>query len=405
MNTVLYLEGACGISGDMTVAALLDLGADAQKLDQALKSLTVKEFDYRISSKQSYGITGCDFDVILHEHAGHDHKHLHEHHHSHEHRHLNDIYAVIEQAQMTGRAKELAKKIFLIVAQAESKAHGCPVSEVHFHEVGAVDSIVDIISAAVLIDDLNITDCIVTGLTEGSGFVSCQHGDLPVPVPAVLNIAEQHGIPLRSSGATGEMVTPTGIAIAAALRTRSSLPKQYKIVKTGTGLGKRDFGRANLLRAMIIEEDLNNDQIYIVECNIDDATGEELGFAMEKLMSAGARDVHFIPCFMKKNRPAYILRIITGEKELEEIEKTVFRYTSTIGLRKYPVDRTCMSRTMMTVSLPEADIAVKKCFLKDIVRYYPEYESVRAAAEKSDRPLRILYEQAALQAEKEDERR
>lgn len=389
----------------MTVAALLDLGADAQKLDQALKSLTVKEFDYRISSKQSYGITGCDFDVILHEHVGHDHKHLHEHHHSHEHRHLNDIYAVIEQAQMTGRAKELAKKIFLIVAQAESKAHGCPVSEVHFHEVGAVDSIVDIISAAVLIDDLNITDCIVTGLTEGSGFVSCQHGDLPVPVPAVLNIAEQYGIPLRSSGATGEMVTPTGIAIAAALRTRSSLPRQYKIVKTGTGLGKRDFGRANLLRAMIIEEDLNNDQIYIVECNIDDATGEELGFAMEKLTSAGARDVHFITCFMKKNRPAYILRIITGEKELEEIEKTVFRYTSTIGLRKYPVDRTCMSRTMMTVSLPEADIAVKKCFLKDIVRYYPEYESVRAAAEKSGRPLRILYEQAALQAEKEDERR
>lgn len=405
MNTVLYLEGACGISGDMTVAALLDLGADAQKLNQALKSLTVKEFDYRISSKQSYGITGCDFDVILHEHADHDHEHLHGRHHSHEHRHLNDIYAVIEQAQMTGRAKELAKKIFLIVAQAESKAHGCPVSEVHFHEVGAVDSIVDIISAAVLIDDLNITDCIVTGLTEGSGFVSCQHGDLPVPVPAVLNIAEQYGIPLRSSGVTGEMVTPTGIAIAAALRTRSSLPKQYKIIKTGTGLGKRDFGRANLLRAMIIEEDLNNDQIYIVECNIDDATGEELGFAMEKLTSAGARDVHFIPCFMKKNRPAYILRIITGEKELEEIEKTVFRYTSTIGLRKYPVDRTCMSRTMMTVSLPEADIAVKKCFLKDIVRYYPEYESVRAAAEKSGRPLRILYEQAALQAEKEDERR
>lgn len=405
MNTVLYLEGACGISGDMTVAALLDLGADAQKLNQALKSLTVKEFDYRISSKQSYGITGCDFDVILHEHADHDHEHLHGRHHSHEHRHLNDIYAVIEQAQMTGRAKELAKKIFLIVAQAESKAHGCPVSEVHFHEVGAVDSIVDIISAAVLIDDLNITDCIVTGLTEGSGFVSCQHGDLPVPVPAVLNIAEQYGIPLRFSSVTGEMVTPTGIAIAAALRTRSSLPKQYKIIKTGTGLGKRDFGRANLLRAMIIEEDLNNDQIYIVECNIDDATGEELGFAMEKLTSAGARDVHFIPCFMKKNRPAYILRIITGEKELEEIEKTVFRYTSTIGLRKYPVDRTCMSRTMMTVSLPEADIAVKKCFLKDIVRYYPEYESVRAAAEKSGRPLRILYEQAALQAEKEDERR
>lgn len=403
MNTVLYLEGACGISGDMTVAALLDLGADRQKLDRALKSLSVKEFDYHISSKQSYGLIGCDFDVILHGHA--DHGHEHERHHAHEHRHLNDIYAIIEQAQMTDRAKELAKKIFLIVAQAESKAHGCSVGEVHFHEVGAVDSIVDIISAAVLIDDLNITDCIVTGLTEGSGFVTCQHGDLPVPVPAVLNIAEKYAIPLRSSEVQGEMVTPTGIAIAAALRTRPSLPKQYTIIKTGTGLGKRDFGRANLLRAMLIEEKQNDDQIYIVECNIDDATGEELGFTMEKLMAAGARDVHFIPCFMKKNRPAYILRIITRIKELQEIEKTVFRYTSTIGLRKYPVDRTCMSRVMMTVSLPQAEIAVKKCVLEDIVRYYPEYESVRAAAEKSGTPLRTLYEQAALLAEKEDERR
>lgn len=407
MNTVLYLEGACGISGDMTVAALLDLGADRQKLDRALKSLSVKEFDYHISSKQSYGVTGCDFDVILHGHADHNHEHGHEHgrHHAHEHRHLDDIYAIIEQAQMTDRAKELAKKIFLIVAQAESKAHGCPVGEVHFHEVGAVDSIVDIISAAVLIDDLNITDCIVAGLTEGSGFVTCQHGDLPVPVPAVLNIAEKYAIPLRSCGVRGEMVTPTGIAIAAALRTRPSLPKQYTIIKTGTGLGKRDFGRANLLRAILIEEDLNDDQIYVVECNIDDAAGEELGLAMEKLTTAGARDVHFIPCFMKKNRPAYILRIITGIKELQEIEKTVFRYTSTIGLRKYPVDRTCMSRTIMTVSLPEANVTVKKCFLDNIVRYYPEYESVREAAEKSGKPLRTLYEQAALLAEKEDERR
>ncbi len=404
MTSVLYLDGSCGISGDMTVAALLDLGADVTKLDHVLKNLPVKEFDYRISTKQSYGINGCDFDVILHEHK-HEHKHQHAHEHHHEHRHLDDIYTLIEQAQMTDKAKELAKKIFLIVAEAESLAHGCPVNEVHFHEVGAVDSIVDIISAAVLFDDLGITDCIVTGLSEGSGFVSCQHGKLPVPVPAVLNIARQSGIPLRPSGLTGEMVTPTGIAIAAAVRTRSSLPAQYKVIKTGTGLGKRDFGQANMLRAMIIEEDQNEDQIYVVECNIDDAAGEELGYTMEKLISAGARDVHFIPCFMKKNRPGYILRVITGVKELAEIERTVFAYTSTIGLRKYPVERTCMSRETMTVSLAEAEINVKKCTLGDIVRYYPEYESLRSAAEKSGKSLRTLYEQAALQAGEKDEHR
>ena len=395
MKNILYLEGAGGISGDMTVAALLDLGADQKKMDTALQSLSTKEFEYHVSFKHSYGIRGCDFDVILH------HENPHEHHH--EHRHLNDIYTLIDQAQMTDRAKELAKKIFLIVAQAESKAHGCPVNEVHFHEVGAVDSIVDIISVAVLIDDLNITDCIITGLTEGCGFVNCQHGLLPVPVPAVLNIAEKYEIPLRSSDISAEMVTPTGIAIAAALRTKTSLPKQYKVLKVGIGLGKRDFGRANLLRALMIQEDSPADQIYVIECNIDDSNGEELGFAFDKLMQAGARDVHFIPCFMKKNRPAYILRVITEQDQLEEMEKLIFYHTSTIGLRKYPVDRTCMNRTMMTVSLPYAEIEIKKCFWGNIVRYYPEYESVRAAGEKTGLPLKTIYDQAVLSAKKQDE--
>lgn len=400
MNSVLYLEGSCGISGDMTVAALLDLGADQKKLERVLQSLPVKEFDYEISSRQSYGIQGCDFNVILHD-AHHDHPHDHAHHH--EHRHLSDIEAIIEQAEMTRNAKDLSKKIFSIVAHAESKAHGCSIQEVHFHEVGAVDSIVDIISAAVLIDDLGITDCIVSGLNEGSGFVHCQHGDLPVPVPAVLNIAQEYAIALRPSRVTGEMVTPTGIAIAAALRTRSSLPDQYKILKTGIGLGKHDFGRANLLRAMIIEEEKDDDQIYVIECNIDDATGEELSFAMERLFEAGARDVHFIPCIMKKNRPAYILRIITDQANIPLMEKTVFSHTSTIGLRKYPVERTCMTRTMMTAFIDQTQIDVKKCCFGDIVRYYPEYDSVKSAAQKTGRSLRELYEQAALSAKEKDE--
>ena len=397
MTKILYLEGSCGISGDMTVAALLDLGANQKKLEQFLDTLHLDGFEYRISSKTSYGIRGCDFDVILTHHHSDEHKHDH----PHEHRHIKDIYEIIDRAQTTKNAKNLAKKIFLIVAEAESKAHGCPLEEVHFHEVGAVDSIVDILSVAVLIDDLQITDCVVTGLTEGCGTVMCQHGELPVPVPAVLNIAQTSGIPLRPCDIRNEMVTPTGIAAAAALRTRDKLPAAYKVIRSGIGLGKRDFGRANILRAMIIEEALPEDQIYVIESNIDDATGEELGLVMEKLMTGGARAVHFIPCFMKKGRPAYILRVIADASTLPEIEKLVFQNTSTIGLRKYPVGRTCMNRSFFTVSLPYADIEIKKCQLGEIIRCYPEYESVKKAAENSGLPFRTVFEQARAAAEKQ----
>ena len=400
MNNILYLEGSCGISGDMTVAALLDLGADKKKLDIALNSLPEKEFNYQISYKNSYGIRGCDFNVVLPSFSP-DH-----HHNDHKHRCLSDINALIDQTEMSGKAKKIAKEIFLVIARAESKAHGCSIDQVHFHEVGAIDSIVDIVSVAVLIDDLQIDDCIVTGLTEGSGFIQCQHGALPVPVPAVLNIAQESGIALRHSNIHTELVTPTGIGIAAVLRTRATLPEQFKIIKTGIGLGKREIGQANMLRAMIIKDDdigsINN-HIYVIECNIDDASGEELGFCMEKLLMAGAKDVHFIPCIMKKNRPAYILKVITDKENLSIMEDVIFRCTSTIGLRKYVVERTCMQRVMKNIQIYGCSIAVKKCFLNDIVRYYPEYDSVKVAAEKTGCSFRELYEKAALQAKEQDE--
>lgn len=387
-NKLLYLEGASGISGDMTVAALLDLGASREKLDAVLRSMNPEGFEYRVSRKSSYGIAGTDFDVILHEHHHHEHEHGHEHHH--EHRNLDDVCAVIDRGTMTDGARELAEKIFRIVAEAESKAHGVPVSEVHFHEVGAVDSIVDIVSAAVLIDDLGIRECVVTGLAEGRGFVHCQHGDLPVPVPAVLNIAQAHGIALRTATANGEMVTPTGIAIAAAIRTRDRLPAEYKIEKTGIGLGKRDFGRANILRAMILEETVDPEQMYVLETNIDDATGETLGLALEKLMAAGASDAHFLPCFMKKNRPAYLLRVIAAAPEIPALERILFESTTTIGMRKLPVDRICMDRENRTVKLPFGTVSVKRCSWNGVVRNYPEYESVRALAERTGKEFQLV---------------
>lgn len=395
MKKMLYLEGASGISGDMTVGALLDLGGSRERLDAVLQSLNLEGFHYEVSQKQSYGLAGCDFDVHLHEH---EHHHEHDHHH-HEHRNLADVDAVIDRGEMTERARELAKKIFRIVAEAEAKAHGCPVEEVHFHEVGAVDSIVDIVAAAVLIDDLGVTECVVTGLNEGIGLVHCQHGDLPVPVPAVLNIAAAHGIALRTTETHGEMVTPTGIAIAAALRTASKLPASYTVKKIGVGLGKRDFGHANILRAMLIEPVADPEKIWVLESNIDDSTGEEFSFAMEELFKVGARDVHFLPCFMKKNRPAYLLRIIADDVHLAAIEETVFRTTTTIGVRKFTVERSCMEREMVEVKLPAGSVQVKRCSFGNLVRNYPEYESVKKIALESGIDFRILYAQARKAAE------
>ncbi len=400
MTKYLYLEGACGISGDMLVAALVDLIGNTEKLDNILKSLSIKGFKYNIGQKSSYSIKGCDFDVRLEHHEHHHEEHYHEHHH--EHRHLSDVYEIIEQADLSAKAQELAKKIFFIVAEAEAKAHGCPIEEVHFHEVGAIDSIVDIISIAALLDEINIKNVIVKGLSEGEGFITCQHGQLPIPVPAVVNIAEKYAITLRPTNTKGEMVTPTGIAAAAAIKTSDKLPSSYKIIKTGIGLGKRDFGHANFLRAMIIEDEIAEDQIYIIETNIDDSTPEELGLAMEKLFRAGAADVHFEPCFMKKNRPAYILRIICQAKLVTQMEDIIFRHTSSIGLRKYPVERRCMEREIINIETSAGEVKVKKCFIDDIVRYNPEYESVKEAAEKAGKTFREVFDEARHLAQRKD---
>lgn len=388
MSRILYLEGASGISGDMTVAALLDLGGNPDKLEQCLKNLHLDEFDYEISRKKTYGLSGCDFNVILHHH--------HEHHHEHHfHRHLSDIQEILDHASLPGKAKILAEKIFRIVAEAEAKAHGCSVEEVHFHEVGAVDSIVDIVSAAVLIDDLKVDRCVVTGLSEGTGTVHCQHGELPVPVPAVVNIAQSSGIPMRITDVRGEMITPTGIAIAAALRTDSELPGEYIIEKIGIGLGKRDFGRPNMLRAMLLSETSKPEQIWVLESNIDDSTGEMIGLAMEELLKAGAKDVSCIPCYMKKNRPAVMLKIIAEKSELPEIEKTLFSCTTAIGLRKYPVKRVCMEREILPVTTIYGTVNVKRCRYGNTIRFYPEFESVKAAVKATGSAYQEVFAEAA----------
>ena len=409
----LYLECSSGISGDMTVAALLDLGANPEKLAVALSPLRHEGLDWTISRKSSRGIEGCDFDVALSPHGHHGHGHGHGHHGhghahhahghagAHEHRNLHDIEHIIGHARMSEGARQIAIKTFRIVAEAEAKAHGKPLDEVHFHEVGALDSIADIVGAAVLFDDLGIGECVVTGISEGTGTVHCQHGELPVPVPAVVNIASAHSIPLRiTNEVKGEMCTPTGIALAAALRTNTALPPEFTIVKTGIGLGKKDFGRPNILRAMLLESvekpAIGNQQsaMHLLETNIDDSTGEQLGLAMEKILEAGAADVHFVPCFMKKGRPAYLLRALVAESSLRPVEEAIFKHTTTIGIRRHTVDRTVMKRETVEAELPFGKVSVKKCTYGDNVFHYPEYESVKAVAAANGMTFKDVFDAA-----------
>lgn len=452
MGKTLYVEGLSGISGDMTVAALLDLGADKEVLLNVLKSLPVSGYEIAISRVKKSGIDACDFNVILekdnhdhdmaylhghdhhhedehghhshneahtlehdHEHT-HDHEHIHDHEHAHDHDHghhhhehatLPGILHLIGHAQMSDRAKAIATRIFEIVAEAEAKAHGVPLNEVHFHEVGAVDSIVDVVSVAVCLDNLDVTEVIVPRLCEGHGTVRCQHGIMPVPVPAVANIVQAHHLKLQITEVEGELVTPTGAAIVAAIKTSEKMPVQFEIEKTGIGAGKREYSRPSMLRLMLIKDtseetvdsncnsenfadDLHNistqtsDKVQILETNIDDCSGECMGYLMNRLLEAGARDAHYSPVFMKKNRPGYLLRVICDTENIAALEQIIFEETTTIGIRRIEAERTILPRKKAEIDTPIGKAQVKICTLPDgQVRYYPEYESVAALAKKN----------------------
>ena len=395
--TDLYLEAKSGIAGDMVVAALLDLGADEEKMKHALDSLKIDGLTAEVTNVVKNGIRAKDFSVKMHGHTDQT-EHADKHHHAHEHRHLSDIFTLIDSGALTETAKKLAKKIFTVVAQAESTVHGEPVEHVHFHEVGAWDSIADIVATAVCFDDLNIDDVYVSTLSEGNGFVDCAHGRLPVPVPATAEIATVYDMEICLTDTPFEMVTPTGIAIAAALRTQKGLPTG-KIVKTGYGAGKRDTKQANVLRAFLMQTKASADTVWVVETNIDDSTGEQLGFALETLMKKGAFDAHFMPCLMKKGRPAWLLRVIVPESRLQDIEQTVFETTTTVGVRRFRVERTCMDRETIETVLPFGTVTVKKCTLNGLTRFYPEYESVRAAALASGTDFSTVFDAAKRQAQ------
>lgn len=441
MSNMLYLSCETGISADMVVGALLDLGANQEKLEQALSSLPLDGYKTKISKKQVSGIAATDFDVELdeenhdhdmawlygdldgedghehhhhhdheHEHEhGHDHHHDHEHEHDHEHHHMHrglaEIESIIDAGELTPRANELAKKIFRIVAEAESHAHGMPIEEVHFHEVGAVDSIVDTVAAAVCVDDLDIERTYVGPLAEGTGRIRTQHGVLSIPVPAVANICESHRLALATTGRKGELVTPTGAAIAAALKTEEALPSSWKILASGIGSGKRDYHPVSTVRAYLIESQDAPKQkaatenacgsagtVWKLECEVDDATGEALGYAMEHLFDAGALDAHFLPVFMKKERPGWQIQVLCTEEKREALERILFEDTTTIGIRRHPYQRTTLPRRIETIQTEIGPVSIKIVTMPDgTERTYPEYDSVAALAKAQGLPFQMAW--------------
>lgn len=304
---------------------------------------------------------------------------------------MKEIRGIIDKTEMTDRARSTALKIFEILAQAEAKAHHVSVDEVHFHEVGAVDSIVDIVAVAVCLDNLDVTDVIVPVLYEGCGTVRCQHGILPIPVPAVTNIVCAHQLKLEVTTVQGELVTPTGAAVAAAIRTGEKLPAHFTIEKIGIGAGKRQYECPGILRAMFLStEEKEHDSIIKLETNVDDCTGEMLGFVMEKLFAAGARDVNYTPVFMKKNRPAWLLTVLCGEADVDEMERILFRETTTIGIRRVRMERSVLPREKREIMTPLGSVEIKVCTMDGKKKYYPEYDSlVRICRERG-----ISYQEA-----------
>lgn len=436
----LYFECTSGISGDMTVAALLDLGASEQALREGLASLGVEGYEIEIRRVKKSGIDACDFTVRLdaerehgghyhsedahghhghghcghgnenHEHCGrgrgHGHGHCghgnenHEHHghgheHTHTHRNLGDILALIDASEITGAAKKMAGDIFRVVARAEAKVHGLPVEEVHFHEVGAVDSIVDIVGAAICIDNLGVGRVLCSPLREGTGTIRCQHGVMPVPAPATLEILSERGIPLMITDNVGEMVTPTGAAIVAALAESFEPPKEMRVAAAGYGAGKREYKTANLLRALLIETEApDSDSVLLLECNIDDMTGEQLGYACGRLLEAGALDVWCAPVTMKKSRPGQVLSVLCEPAREAEMTALLMRHTSTIGVRVCTRRRHVMERSTREVQTAFGPVTVKDCVWGDIKKTSVEYESARLIADSCKIAIDEVYRAA-----------
>ena len=390
MNTnynAIYLDCFAGISGNMLLGALLDAGAPEELLKAELAKLPLVGYELSISRVDKSGISAVYLDVQVDEALQ-------------EHRSLADIIFMIDNSTLDGVVKEAAKQIFNRLAQAEAKVHGVPVNDIHFHEIGAVDSIVDIVGIAWALAYLNIEHIYASRLHVGSGFVQCCHGLMPVPAPATAELL--HGIPYYQGDIAKELVTPTGAAVLAALgKSYGSMPESFVSNKIGYGAGTWELAIPNVLRlyygvvsAVVPEAQADkqeNDKCLVVETNIDDQSPELYGYVMDKLFAAGALDVWMTPIIMKKNRPAAKLSVLITEDCREKVIEIILQETTSIGMRMYPVTRAMASREFIIVGLPWGDVRVKiSSDQGKICNVAPEFEDCRKIAEESGVPLKVV---------------
>ncbi|HAO79591.1 MAG TPA: nickel pincer cofactor biosynthesis protein LarC [Verrucomicrobia subdivision 3 bacterium] len=420
----LYLDLFSGIAGDMFIAALLDLGVDARQLERELKKLKLDGYHLHISRQQKSAIAGVKFDVHLapepdHEHAhdhGHQH-HEHEHHHDHSHddsRNFSEIKKLISRSKLSAWVKQKSIAVFQRIAEAEGKIHGLPPGEVHFHEVGAVDSIVDIVGAAIALELLGKPRVFASPVVEGTGWIHCAHGRFPVPAPATLAILGARGIGLTQCEEPHELVTPTGAALLAEFVERFGAMENLVAEKIGFGLGTRENQtRPNVLRAVlgkgikktsniqhrtsnIQSHDWETDRVAVLETNLDDCTGEILGHFVETALAAGALDVFHAPIQMKKNRPGVLLTVLCAETDADKFSELMLRETTAFGVRKTIAERRKLRREFVEVKTAFGEVTVKIGRLGGkVVQAAPEFESAKKLAAQKKVPLKQIFEAVA----------
>lgn len=417
MEKILYFDCFAGISGDMSMGALIDLGLDPSAVIEEIKKLGVKGYDIEIKKTNQFSIRGTDVTVTLngdtdclHEHAHHHREdHEHAHHHGETERGLADVIHIIDSSSISEKAKELSVAIFTEIAKAEGAVHGKKMEEVHFHEVGAIDSIVDIVGTAICIDMLGADRIFCSPVHEGQGFIQCRHGRLPVPVPAVVKMLSGSGISIVTEDIEAELVTPTGFGILKTVSEHCGKMPEMLVESVGYGFGKTKTGRLNALRVISgtsykqLQESIQDtaqvrsmtgerDKVTLMETNIDNTTGEMLGYTMDKLMKAGALDVYFTPIQMKKNRPACMLSVLCKEKDAETLSDIIFTETCTIGIRIQEIDRITLKREMKTVQTDLGEVRVKSVTVGGLERSRPEYEDCARLAEENNLSFNEVYE-------------
>jgi len=421
----LYLDIFSGISGDMFLGAMIDLGVEAEVLETELSKLNLDGYLINVSRKTKANIDGVKFDVHLLPKEGeaksgssthsHDHSHSHSHEHSHSHSHshdsdghmhernFDDIKKLINNSSLSEWVKEKSVAVFRRVAEAEGKVHGMPPDEVHFHEVGAIDSIIDIIGACIALELLGKPLVLSAPVVEGTGWVDCAHGRFPVPTAATLEILTARGVTVNQCDEPHELVTPTGAAILAEFAERFELLKGVIPERIGYGLGTRDMHtRPNVLRAVLGQLDAfaeksgpldwHSDTVAVIETNLDDINAEHLGYFVETALKDGALDVFYIPIQMKKNRPGVLLTILCNGVDVDRFSEKILRETSAFGVRYRNVDRRKLQREQCTVDTSFGQVQVKLGRLNgNIIQASPEYESCRELASKKGVTLKDVY--------------